>query len=181
MNNYTVNELQDRFKVLGYKWISFQLIGIRAKDYAPNTFCDKFIFINSGRVYRFDSTTRPGSYYLLHLLNPKGAAVLKPGQYLDSWTLGLHKNEYLAWVQTKPVTVFRDNNLNDSAEEVGFEDTGLFGIDIHRSNQFSISKLVDKYSAGCQVFADPFQFNSFIDICKGSGLKSFSYTLLEEF
>lgn len=181
MKEYTIKDLQARFKELGYKWFPFHLIGIRSKDGEPNTFCDVFILYNQGQVYRFQATTRPGSYYLLHLFNPRGAAVLKPGQYVDTWKLGLHKNQYEAWVQVKPVTVYRDNNLNNIAEEIGNQDTGIFGIDIHRSSQFRVSQLVDKFSAGCQVFADPNKFAIFVDVSKKSGQNFFTYTLLEEF
>jgi hypothetical protein len=44
-----------------------------------------------------------------------------------------------------------------------------------------MSKLVDKWSAGCQVFANSKDFAIFVDLSKKSGLKFFTYTLLEEF
>lgn len=178
---YTIKELQARFRELGYSWFPFHLIGIRSRQYIENTFCDVFILYNSGQVFRFSGTTRPGTYYLLHLLNPKGAAVLKPGQYIDTWALGLHRQDYLAWVQTKPVIVYRDNNLNKIPEEIGVQDRGYFGINIHRTSSFTLSKLVDKWSAGCQVFANPEDFQQLIELSKVSGQKLFTYTLLDEF
>lgn len=179
---YTVKDLQAKFRELGYSWPQFHLIGIRAKDYIENTFCDSFIVYNGGQVYRFWGTTRPGTYYLLNLLNPKGTAVLKPGQYRDTWKLGFHKQQqdHLAWVQAKPVTVYRDSDKDAIPEEVGPTDTGYFGIDIHRASKFTLSKLVDKYSAGCQVFANVENFTTFVELSKKSGLKTFTYTLLEE-
>lgn len=170
-----------KFRELGYKWFQFHLIGIRSKNYVPNEFCDTFVLFNGGQLYWFKGTTRPGSYYLLHLLNPKGAAVLKPGQYVDTWTLGLHRGKYKAWVQIKPVTVFRDNDLDIYAEAQGTVDKGIFGINIHRSNEFTVSKLIDKHGAGCQVFADPNNFAKFVELSEQSGQKFFTYTLLDEF
>jgi len=178
---YTLQQLKDQFAKLGYIWPKFHLIGIRANNYIPNTFCDTFILVNNNVLTQYSSTTRPGGYYLLHLLNPNGAAVLKEGQYVDTWTLGLHRGKYKAWVQAKPVTVYRDQDLDMLAEEGGKEDKGLFGIDIHRSNEFTISKLVDKYSAGCQVFADPKNFSNFIELSEQTKQKFFTYTLLKPF
>lgn len=180
MPTYTIKDLQTRFKQLGYKWFNFQLIGIRTKDYITNTFCDSFILYNGGQVHRFQGTTRPGTYYLLHLLNPNGAAVLKPGQYIDTWTLGMHRGDHLAWKQYKPVIVYRDGDLDSIPEEIGIEDKGNFGIDIHRANAFKMSKLVDKYSAGCQVFADPEKFSIFVKLSEASKQTFFTYTLLDE-
>ena len=74
---YTIKDFQNKFKELNYKWPSFHLIGIRSKNYIPNEFCDTFVLFNGGQLSWFKGTTRPGSYYLLHLLNPKGTAILK--------------------------------------------------------------------------------------------------------
>lgn len=182
MYTYTLKDLQVKFKELGYKWPNFHLIGIRSKDYTTNTFCDSFILYNGGQLFRFDGTTRPGSYYLLHILNPKGAAVLKPNQYIDTWSLGFHKNnlDHQALIQVRPVTVYRDGDLDLLPEEQGLQDTGYFGINIHRTTKFGLAKLVDRWSAGCQVFADSDKFASFIDSCKNSNQKFFTYTLLNE-
>lgn len=178
---YTIEQLRAKFAELGYKWPAFHLIGVRSKNYVTNAFCDTFYLVAGDKLTFYAATTRPGSYYLLHLINPKGAAILKPGQYLDKWVLGLHRGKYEAWIQAGPVTVFRDNNLNNVPEEVGVLDTGYFGIDIHRASAFNLTKLVDNYSAGCQVFADVENFAIFVALSKASGQKTFSYTLLEEF
>ena len=44
-----------------------------------------------------------------------------------------------------------------------------------------ISKIIDKWSAGCQVLNDPKQFNELLNKCKQSGFSKFTYTLLKEF
>lgn len=131
-------------------------------------------------------TTEPGSYYMVkNMLNPKGTAILAPGQYRGCWSIGLHRGKYSALVQKKAVFVYRDNN-KDMVYDLKPEklDVGVFGINIHRSNEFEPKVYIDKYSAGCQVFADPNEFKSFMRLCnlqvehkKG---KTFTYTLLDE-
>ncbi len=114
-------------------------------------------------------------------MNPKGAALLKPGQWDDCWQIGMHQGKYEALTQCAPVTVFRDGNKNDVAEESATTETGIFGINIHRANPSIVSKLIDKWSAGCQVLNDPKQFAELLGKCKKSGFKKFTYTLLKEF
>jgi hypothetical protein len=113
-------------------------------------------------------------------MNPKGCAVLKPNQYLNAYKIGLHKGEYKALVQYAPVEVYRDNNKNEIAEEIGVVDKGLFGINIHRANPKATSLLIEKWSAGCQVLNNPIQFENFMNRVQSSGMNYFTYTLLKE-
>lgn len=181
MKKYKVEELQLQFTKLGYKWLPFQIVGIRSKIDNPNKFDDLIGLIEKNNVTWFTGTTNPGVHWLKNLLNSKGAALLKPNQYLDTWKLALHQGKYEALCQRKPVVVYRDANKNTFAEETAVVDTGLFGINIHRANPSVISTIIDKWSAGCQVLNDPTDFNFLIKRCKESGLKDFSYTLLKEF
>lgn len=170
--------LIDAFKTLGYKWDdNFNIIGLRNPDYKPNTFCDLLIITAPPHVYTFPCTTRPGRHWLLNLLNPKGAAVLKAGQYVNAYRLGQHKGQP-ALVQVAPVTVYRDGDRDELAETQGVLDTGLFGINIHRANSSITSKLVDKWSAGCQVVANPNDMDQILKLCRDSGKGFFTYTLL---
>ena len=105
---------------------------------------------------------------------------MKVGQYVDTYTIGLHQGKYSALVQSKKVTVHRDADKDSIAEEQEKEDTGLFGINIHRANESAESKNVDKWSAGCQVLNNPTQFKELMQACIKSGKKSFTYTLLKE-
>ena len=114
-------------------------------------------------------------------MNPKGTAVLKPGQYIDSFGFGLHQGKYEALVQIKPLPVYRDADKDDLAEEQGAVESGMFGIHIHRANPSMISKLIDKWSAGCQVLNNPHEFEVLMAACKASKNTKFTYTLLEEF
>jgi hypothetical protein len=181
MKKYSYVELENKFKEFGYQWPLFHVIGIRSKANEKNKFDDRFYLIKGPIMYEFTGTTNPGTHWLKNLLNPKGTAVLKPGQYVDAYQLGLHQGKYEALVQRKPVTVYRDGDKDDTAEEQGKEDTGMFGINIHRANPSAISSIIDKWSAGCQVLNDFKQYASLIAACKASGKKTFTYTLLREF
>jgi hypothetical protein len=113
-------------------------------------------------------------------MNVNGCAVLKQGQYVDTWQIGLHKGQYTALTQAKKVTVFRDDDRDAIAEEQGKEDTGIFGINIHRANPSATSTLIEKWSAGCQVLNNSKQFKELIQACIASGKKYFTYTLIQE-
>jgi hypothetical protein len=181
MKKYSYTELEAEFARLGYQWPTLHVIGVRSKANEKNKFDDTFYLVNGPLMRVFSGTTNPGRHWLLNLMNPKGTAVLKPGQYIDTWKLGLHKGQYEALVQVKNVTVYRDNDRDETAEEQGKEDTGLFGINIHRANPNAISSLIEKWSAGCQVLNNPTEYATLIAACKASGNKAFTYTLLREF
>lgn len=127
-------------------------------------------------------TTDPGTYWLNNPMNPHGTAILKEGQYRGAWKLGKHQGKYDALVQKKEVTVIRDGNKDGVLDlDSGYEESGFFGINHHRANSKNESVQVDKWSAGCQVTADPHLYDIFIQLCKeseevwGEGL---TYTLL---
>lgn len=181
MKNYTIEELKDEFESNGYKWFDFHIVGVRSKADVPDKFDDLIGLVENGEVKWFPATTNPGIYWLKNLLNPKGTAVLKANQYIDTYQLALHQGKYKALCQRKNVTVYRDANKNDKSEETNVIETGLFGINIHRSNEKFTSILNGKYSAGCQVFSKPKDFNYVIERCDKSKLISFTYTLLKEF
>ena len=117
-------------------------------------------------------------------MNVKGTAILKEGQYRSCWKIGKHQGKYTALVQRKPVTVIRDADRDAEYDyDSGVAEKGLFGINIHRSNSKRESTQVDKWSAGCQVFANPWEYDVFIKICEESADifgNSFSYTLINE-
>jgi hypothetical protein len=85
-------------------------------------------------------------------------------------------------VQRKPVTLIRDNNRDGVIDFSGQEDYGYFGINHHYANQFRVSEKVDKWSAGCQVFADKQDHDILMALCsKAASIygNAFTYTLLE--
>ena len=180
MKKLTIEELKAVFAKLGYKWLPFQIVGIRSKADVPDKFDDLIGLIENDTITWFTGTTNPGLHWLKNLLNPKGAALLKPNQYLDTWKLDLHQGKYLALCQRKPVVVYRDGDKDNFAEETAVTETGLFGINIHRANPSAISWINNNWSAGCQVLNNPSDFTYLIDRCKASKLKDFTYTLLKE-
>jgi len=186
MRSYSEPVLKERFKSLGFIWPVFHLIGIRSKADKPNEFDDLFYLCDNltgkkGSFLQLTGTTNPGTSWLSNVMNLKGCAVLIPGQYVDCWSLGKHHGKYDAWVQVKPISVFRDNNKDFKSDESGIPDIGLFGINVHRASETAISKFIDKWSAGCQVMNNPKEYDVLIDLSKKSGLRFFTYTLLKEF
>jgi len=181
MKKYTTEELKAEFVRLNYKWFDFHFIGIRSKENKRNEFDDLFAVCNKNSISWYPCTTNPGTHWLKNLLNPKGAALLKPNQYVDTWKIGMHQGKYKAFCQCKPVEVYRDSNKNDIAEETSVIDKGLFGINIHRANATSISQIIDKWSAGCQVLNNPADFKLVLEMAEQTKLSNFTYTLLKEF
>lgn len=181
MKAYNLNILKAEFTRLGYEWHSFHLIGIRSKANTPNKFDDVMIVVSGETMKAYSCTTNPGTHWLQNLLNPKGTALLKPAQYIDTWQIGMHQGKYEALVQAKPVTVYRDADKDIIAEETTVTETGMFGINIHRANPSITSVLIDKWSAGCQVLNNPADFKQLLDACKQTRHPYFIYTLLNEF
>jgi hypothetical protein len=77
-----------------------------------------------------------------------------------------------------------ESGLNPNAYvNNGKEETGLFGINIHHASNNGTTKEVDKYSAGCQVFSNIKDFDSFMDMAekhKEKNSNNFTYTLIDE-
>jgi len=162
------------------------LIGIRSKDETTNTFNDVLVvmFKQTGNwvLMQFDYTTDPGQFYLENPLSVHGCAIVKPDQYPGLWSLGYHRGQYRALTQTKPVTVYRDN---DGDRVLDFENpqTGLFGINCHRAMKDGESETVNRWSAGCQVLANSDDFDILISLCEKAASvwgDSFTYTLINE-
>lgn len=141
--------------------------------------------IGKERIKIYTITTDPGTYWLEHPLNTLGAAVLKPGQWINAWSLGFHQNkpDHEALVQTGKITVYRDNDKDAVAEASTKEDSGYFGINIHGSNKLGTTMKIGKWSAGCQVFNEWAKKEELLTICKmfkAARGNKFTYTLLEE-
>jgi hypothetical protein len=168
----------------------FQLniVGIRSPNSQANNFDDTINVMYktdsvNWLVHSFKATTHPGLYWLINPSNPAGTAILKPGQYSNSHCIGLHRGKYTALIQQNPVTVIRDNNADAALDYKSVnQQTGLFGINIHHAASGASTKTVDKYSAGCQVFANPHDFAFFIQLAqlnKSLYGNNFTYTLLQ--
>ena len=195
---YTREQIQTTVESKGYKWFhdgrnkgyDVNIVGVRnskTKNRVTNAFDDlmtiSYKIDGEWQFHIFDCTTDPGTHWVENLLNPVGVSILKPGQYRGSHKIRLHQGKYEALGQKKPVTVYRDNNLNETYDYDNTT-TGIYGINIHRATAKTggRSTRVDKWSAGCQVIARNSDFRKFMEICrKARGIhgNSFSYTLIE--
>ena len=197
MEILTPEKIKSYFAAQDYKFfdtpdkkLNINIIGVRRDNQGTNTF-DDFLLV----MYReeelmvtncYQITTDPGKYWLENPMNPKGTAVLAPNQYRGGWKLGKHQGKYDALVQRTPVKVWRDNNKDEIIDYNNIEllaEEGYFGINIHRSNPYTESYLVNRWSAGCQVFQAVDEYIGFIDLCKESAAiygNSFTYTLITE-
>ena len=171
------------------KKLNLNLIGVRRDNQGTNEFDDFMLVLYREEELlgqkRYPITTDPGKYWLEHPMNPEGTAVLVPNQYRSTWHLGKHQGKYEALVQRKKVGVWRDNNKDDVIDYSGLDvlNYGYYGINIHRSNPYTESYLVNKWSAGCQVFKKADDYKEFIELCQQSAAiygNSFTYTLITE-
>ncbi len=193
MASITFDSVYNALKFKGYEIFetdnlpySLNIIGIRNNNRTPNSFDDYTVVMwkykGQWNFNKYEATTDPGLYYLNHPLSPKGTAILKEGQYLHCYCLGLHQGKYKALMQFMPVTVIRDFNKDNYLDLASSrEETGIFGINIHRANLSGKTINVNQWSAGCHVFADSGQFNKFISLCEKAEKywgKTFSYTLI---
>lgn len=123
------------------------------------------------------ATTEPGSWYTYQPMNPRGAARIAFGQYLDAWEFGLH-GRYLqeALVQCANITVYRDKN-EDGMRIGDQKDTGMFGINQHTT--IDAPSTIGHWSAGCLVGRYPSTHAKFIQLCRESGRKRFHTTVLD--
>lgn len=195
-NKCVIYDFKSLFNKKGYSWFdnkdyNLNIIGIRKanKNHKVTNQYDDVLVVdyNTGNVHKrqiFNITTEPGAYYLKNLANSKGAAILVPNQYKGCWKIGKHNGKYKALCQAKPVTVYRDNNKDDVYDlNPKTTDTGMFGINIHRSNKAYVRTTIDQYSAGCQVFNDSKDFITFMTLCDAQEKRygnSFTYTLINE-
>lgn len=192
ISNYNFEEL---FARKGYKYFTrgiynLNIIGVRRHtDGKVKNMYDDYIVIDyrtntkqQRKIYKI--TTEPGLYWMQRFMNPKGTAILVPGQYVGTWAIGKHKGKYEALCQRKDVKVYRDNNKDDVYDmKPETIDKGMFGINIHRSSEFIKVEYINKYSAGCQVFQSANDFANFMALCRKQRDiygNSFTYTLINE-
>lgn len=190
----TIDNVRAVMEKKGYRFFesgiyNLNIIGVRRSTVEINKFDDYLLLIYktspSNWVFKtYPITTDPGTYWLLNPTNPKGTAILIPGQYRSTWKIAKHQGKYEALCQRKPVKVWRDDNRDRALDFYSSpEDEGYFGINIHRSNPYTESSQVDKWSAGCQVFKKAANFKEFMNYCNKSASMygdGFTYTLLEE-
>jgi hypothetical protein len=164
------------------------IVGIRSKNTHSNRFDDEIhAFYKTSPLkwnyHVYKATTDPGTFWLENPMEAKGTAILAQGQYADAYAIGLHRGEYPALVQVKPVTILRDYDRNAVLDFLnGKKDTGEFGINIHRASAIGKTKYIDKYSAGCQVFENAEYFKQFMALTERHRElygNHFTYTLID--
>ena len=172
-----LNKTRQILKSKGYKLYKqpyrLNIVAYRSKFVRSNRFDDEIhVFYINGQgkwIYHiFEATTDPGQYWLDNPVHPQGTAFLKKGQYEDAYAVGYHRGIYQALVQVQDVTVIRGYDRKGIFKwfESGYEDTGRFGINIHRARNEGKVKVIDDFSAGCLVFADTEDFNLFMKLVK---------------
>lgn len=180
-------------KMKGYKIFDrpfeLNIVGIRNNSTVSNRFDDRMVVFwkDSGNNWNeryYPITTDPGTYYLQHPINVDGTAILKEGQYIDSWQIGLHKGQYPALVQSKPITVIRDYDRTAVLDFAnGKQATGMFGINMHHASATGSTGEVGKWSAGCQVFQNISDFTEFMALANRQKTlygNAFTYTLIDQ-
>jgi hypothetical protein len=181
-----IKALKDKDYVIYDQPFQLNIVGVRNAQSQPNKFDDQlYVFYKDENwnwvLKEYPITTDTGTYWLLNPMSSLGTAMLKEGQYIDAYKQGLHKGQYTALVQNKPVTTYRDYDRNAVFDFGQKETTGNYGINIHKAG--ADSQDVNKWSAGCQVFqkSDDFQeFMQLTDKHKERYGNKFTYTLLDE-
>lgn len=180
--------LQKGFKTFSRPF-ELNIVGIRSNSTKPNSFDDTLnIYYKTSdgkwQFHQFAATTDPGTYWLMNPMNPQGTAIVKHGQYINSHRIGMHRGKYLALVQQRPLTIIRDYDRNATLDFMnGKEETGIYGINIHHASVNGTTRIVDKYSAGCQVFANINDFALFMQLAERHKQlygNEFTYTLIDE-
>lgn len=181
-----INALKDKGYVVYDQPYQLNIVGVRNAESQPNKFDDQlYVFYkdetSKWELKEFPITTDTGTYWLENPMSSLGSAMLKEGQYIDAYKQGLHKGQYTALTQQKPVTTYRDYDRNAVFDFGQKETTGLYGINIHKAG--ADSQDVNKWSAGCQVFQKSEDFQEFMQLTdkhKANYGNNFTYTLLDE-
>jgi len=193
--SYTIEIIKKAVQNKGYVWFDspkdydVNIVGVRSLSTGKNVtnlFDDTLTLsykINGvWQYHEWKITTDPGKKPTEILRSSKGVARLKPGQYRGVYAVSMHNGKYEALCQRLGnVTVYRDNNKDTTYDEKT-TDTGMFGINIHRSSIYKDPTYVDYFSEGCQVFRYNSNFVEFMKIinkAKASFGNKFTYTLIE--
>jgi len=192
----TESNVKKIFSNKGYALYTDKLniIGIRNKNNInTNRFDDVIMLIwyNNGKTFvrHYRATTKPGSRIKGVKYEKSGIAMMKEGQYVNAYYVGLHHGRYEAmhqqgkiwfyrikWVETGKPFKLDSNTLEHK----------VIGANIHRANDNFTSTFVNNWSTGCQVIANPSEFADFISITKtfkndpNINQRNFTYTLINE-
>ncbi len=180
--------LRSKGFVLHTRPYELNIVGVRTRSTVPNRFDDEIhVFYKSKPMkweyHIFKATTDPGTFWLENPMQPQGTAILSQGQYVNAYQIGMHRGKYKALVQIGPVSIMRDYNRNAKLDFFnGKKESGIYGINIHRAMAEGKTKVIDKFSAGCQVFQNAGDFQHFMELCENHSKlygNRFTYTLLD--
>ena len=180
-----ITEIKEYYKQNGFTIEKFNLIGFRnSEGIEKDVINDQMGFFTDNELFLCPGTTDPSVYWTTSgERNKSGTFHLLEGYHKDIWCIGKHKG-YEAIVNDyrycKPTRGWRDANYNFVQDAKDVIVCDYFGVNFHRMDQNIIVKLIGKYSAGCQVVQSPKDFNYILQKAKASGLKTFSYMLVEE-
>ncbi len=196
MIDISVKQVINSVKSLGHsvfendtKPYNLNIVGVRASSPIVNKFndlmCVFWQYEGQWNMYKMQCTTLPGLKWLESPMNIKGCAILKEGQYKGAYKVDLHRGAYKALCQRlNDVTVYRDNDKDREYDLIqGTEQTGMYGINLHRAHDDYELEVVNGYSAGCQVVQDPDEYEVHMDVViKSSEVwgNKFTYTLINE-
>jgi len=184
-----VNTLKANKQIVYTEPNRLNIVGIRTGNVVSEVFDDFLAFFYydengnlKGKVCQ--ATTDPSVHFLNSPMNSAGTAILKSGQYVDTYKLGLHRQKYEALVQSKNVTVIRDSDRDSLLNFFAKTEKGLFGVNIHRASRGKNNdQVIGLDSAGCQVFRYEADFNEMMRLARISSAKygnNFTYTLIDE-
>jgi hypothetical protein len=196
MRDFTVDEIRAVLEAKGFDFFdggkpyNLNLIGVRNDIQKPERFDDAILAVyrdesERWQVETFQSTTDPGLYWLRNPMRDAGTAILCPGQYPGCYRIGTHQH-YKALEQIGNMTYVRDDDQDDRLDlalmhKKGQPFTDVIATNLHRADDTERSEYNYKWSAGCQVIADPEEFEMLLSICHDSAKifgNRFTYTLL---
>jgi hypothetical protein len=176
------------YKVFTHGQYNLNLIGVRSSNPKPET-ADDWItcwYKDSNDCWQshwWKASTDPSQYWLKHPMRVEGTAVVVEGQYPGLWRVGTHKG-YKAFQQVGKVKVYRDGDLDN---ELDFDpetiQEGLFYINGHAMesdpwDEHDIERdALGKWTAGCQVWANPPEFRQAITLAEQSKALGFGNTV----
>lgn len=195
MRILSTRELLSAMSRMGYvvdsRDLAVNLIGVRSKVREAGRYDDRLYLLrrHDGEwlLDKWDITTDAGLGYLIRPINADGTAGLVPGQYLNTWTIGIHNGWCRTLVQRAgKVRVYRDNNRNGTLDyrDASIQ-SGMFGINFHpdKAEPGGLSGNNHRASAGCQVFRykdDHEEFMEAVEIADDMYGGKFSYALFDE-
>lgn len=172
----TIDAVKSIFEDAGGEWGDVNLFGLRNEASQESDLFNDFIGICSGDIIKvYSGTTDPGAWWTLHPVTASGvtgAAHLCEGFHKNAWRVGVHAQgtpfAHEALVQTgNKVRIWRDLKNNFTHDDGDPEQSGYFGINIHRAGLDDPTK-IGKYSAGCQVVRHHKDFDELMGIIKAS-------------